>query len=379
MRAQALRYPVLVLAFAALSLVVVPGAIASPTHSSNGGAGFVFVQTNSASGNAIVTYARSTTGTLSWVANYSTGGSGTGVSQNAQGSVVLTSNNDWLLAVDAGSNQISVLEVQTQSAPYLTLTDTIASGGILPVSLTIHGSLVFVLNDGSSSSPGGIAGFQLSSTGKLSPIAGSAQPLSTSHATSAEQIGFNSNGRVLVVTEKGTGLIDLFPVSPSGTTQAATTYTSIGNGPYGFAFDTHGYLIVSEAASGSLSSYRVSPPSSLGTLSGAVPDFQLAPCWVAVTPGPSGTSWAFTTDAHSATISSYQVSASGTLTLVQSNAATTGAADTDETIVSSVGVLYVYDAGAHEVQSFGIGSGASLTWQQNSTGLLSSSEGLAAF
>ncbi|HTT26502.1 MAG TPA: beta-propeller fold lactonase family protein [Thermoplasmata archaeon] len=379
MRAKGLNYAVPVLAFAVLSLAVVPGAFASASHPSTSVAGLVFLQTNSASGNAIVTYARSSSGALTWVANYSSGGNGTGSDQTAQGSVVLSANNEWLLAVDAGSNQISVFKVQTSSTPYLTLTDTVASGGVLPVSLAVHGSLVFVLNDGSASTPGMITGFHLSSTGRLSPIAGSTELLSTKNATSAEQIGFNPAGHVLVVTEKGTGLIDLFHVSPTGRTQAAVSYSSVGNGPYGFAFDNRGYLIVSEAASGSLSSYSVSAPSALATLSGAVPDYQAAPCWVAVTPGPRGTSWAFTTDAHGATISSYQLGVGGKLTLIQSDAATTGAADTDEAIVPSIGVLYVYDAGSNEVQGFGIGAGASLTWLQNSTGLVASAEGLAAF
>ena len=236
-----------------------------------------------------------------------------------------------------------------------------------------------MLNEGSAYSPCLIAGFHLTRAGKLSPIAGSTQLVSSTNATSAEQIGFDPNGRVLVVTEKVTGLIELFGVSPGGKTQAAVTYTSVGSGPYGFAFDNRGYLIVSEAASGSLSSYRVSTPSSLRTISGAVPDYQAAPCWVAVTPGPAGSSWAFTTDAHGSTISSYREGPSGRLTLVQSNAAMTGAADTDEAIVSSIGVLYVYDAGANEVQSFSIGPGGSLTWHQNFIGLPSSSEGVAAF
>lgn len=379
MRANALHYAVPVLAFAVLSLAIVPAAFASATHPSTGPAGLVFVQTNGASGNAIVTYARSSTGGLTWVANYSTGGNGTGADETSQGAVVLASNNGWLLAVDSGSNQISVFKVQTSTTPYLRLTDTVASGGVLPVSLTVHGSLVFVLNDGSASVPGMISGFHLSSTGKLSPIAGSTQLLSTTNATSAEQISFNPAGHVLVVTEKGTGMIDVYHVSPNGRTQAATIYSSVGSGPYGFAFDNRGYLIVSNAASGSLSSYGVAAPSSLWTISGSVADYQAAPCWVAVTAGPAGTSWAFTTDAHGSTISSYKVGVGGKLTLVQSDAASTGAADTDEAIVSSIGALYIYDAGSHEVQSFSIGSGASLTWQQNSTGLVSSAMGIAAF
>jgi len=98
-----------------------------------------------------------------------------------------------------------------------------------------------------------------------------------------------------------------------------------------------------------------------------------------VIPGARGTSIAYTTDAHSSTISSYVVGVGGKLTLLQSVAASTGAADTDMAIVPGAHQLYVYDAGAHEVQAFGIGSGGTLTWDQNIGSLPASDLGLAGF
>ncbi len=72
------------------------------------------------------------------------------------------------------------------------------SGGTMPLSVTIHGNIVYVVNGGGS---GNISGFTMSSRGVLSPIAGSTLPLSSSAAGPA-QISFSPNGRVLVVTEK---------------------------------------------------------------------------------------------------------------------------------------------------------------------------------
>ena len=86
------------------------------------------------------------------------------------------------------------------------------------------------------------------------------------------------------------------------------------------------------------------------------------PCWVAVTE-PADHAWAFTTDAHSSTILEPGKGQWKAGRFVQSNAAMTGAADTDEAIVSSIGVLYVYDAGpTRSKASASIRS--SLTWRR---------------
>jgi len=56
-----------------------------------------------------------------------------------QGSVTLSANGKTLLAVDAGSNQVSTLPL---SGWHLQLIDTVSSGGTEPISVAIHGSLV---------------------------------------------------------------------------------------------------------------------------------------------------------------------------------------------------------------------------------------------
>ena len=78
----------------------------------------------------------------------------------------MTDNGHWLLVVDAGSNEISVFKVGST----LTLADKVYSEGTMPVSITIHDNLVYVLNAGGTPD---IAGFYLSNNGKLFPIYGS--------------------------------------------------------------------------------------------------------------------------------------------------------------------------------------------------------------
>ena len=82
-----------------------------------------------------------------------------------------------------------------------------------PISITSHDGIVYVLNAGGTPN---IAGFDLNSTGMLAPIAGSVQPLSGVASSSPEQIGFDNVGRVLVVTEKASNIIDTYTVNMTG-------------------------------------------------------------------------------------------------------------------------------------------------------------------
>ncbi len=365
---------------AALTLIVIAGpsfaASLAPSARGSGDAGAVFTMTNALSGNEIVTYARASNGDLTWVGNFSTGGTGTGASLADQGSLAASANGQWLLAVDAGSNQVSVLHVTVASgAPSLRLTDVVASGGVLPVSLTTFGSTVYVLNVGDTISPGNIAGFTLSSSGQLVPLAGSTQALSTSGATGAAQISFGPTGTLLAVTEKSTNLIDVYDVNAHGVARPGTFSPSDGSTPYGFAFTPRGQLVVSEAASGSLSSYRVHAHGYFEVISGSVSDFETAPCWVVVTPNGA---IAYTTNADSDSISSYAVAANGRLALLQSVAAVTGAAPTDLALVGSGQLLYVHDSAGGAIEGYEVAADGALTWIGTTGALPGSDEGLVA-
>jgi 6-phosphogluconolactonase (cycloisomerase 2 family) len=299
------------------------------------------------------------------------------VSLADQGALVLTQDHQFLFVVNAGDNTVSVFAVHYPAPhrPILALVDVVGSQGVQPVSVTVHGPFVYVLNAGNATDPGNIAGFFLSPGGQLFPIPHSSQPLSTSSPTGPAEIAFNPSGTVLVVTEKATSLIDAYPVSFWGVARPPVVTPSNGSTPYGFAFGNQGTLIVSDAGPGALSSYDVARNGQLTVVSGSVDDGQLAPCWVAVA-GP----YAFTTNAHNNTISTYHVGWDGTLTLVAAVAASTGAADTDMAIGGSHGqYLLVYDAGAGEIQNFAIGSDGSLASAYSVSSLPATAEGLAAF
>jgi len=372
---------------AAVLLLLVPAAAASspttispPTHGLPAGSGgLVFTMSNAVSGNVVWAYHIAAGGSLVPVGHFATGGKGTGASLADANSVVLSTDHRYLLVVNAGSNTVTVFGVHAPApgSAVLSVLDRANSRGVGPVSLAVHGPFVEVLNAGNSTVAGNIAGFLLADHGLLLPLPHSRQPLSTSAPAGPAQIGFNPSGTVLVVTEKATNQIDTYPVSSQGIAGSPTFTTSNGTTPYGFAFDPNGALIVSDAASGALSSYTVAVSGALTLVSGTVVDNQLAPCWVAVAHGGK---IAYTTNAHSNSISSYTVGRGGALTLLTSVAATTGTADTDLAVAGTHGqYLVVLDAGAAEVQEFRIGASGGLTLLYTVSALPSASEGLAAF
>ncbi len=369
---------------AALLLLLVPAAVAAqPTTalasaSGYGGGGDVFTMTNAISGNAILAFHIGPGGALVPAGTYRTHGTGTGSSLADQGSVVLTPDDHYLLVVNAGDSSVSVFAVHANPwGPALTFVDRVGSRGVTPVSLTVHGSIVYVLNAGNSTIPGNIAGFVLADHGLLLPLPGSKQPLSSGMPTGPAEVAFSPAGTELVVTEETTSLIDVYPVNAWGVAQPPITSASNGSTPYGFAFTPRGTLVVSDAGSGALTSYSVSPSGQLSVISGSVGDGQLAPCWVAI---GGGGQWAFTSNAHSSTLSTYAVSSAGVLSLSAAIAATTGPADTDLAIGGAHGqYLFVYDAGAPQIQEFAIGPGGALIPQYAVYSLPPATEGLAAF
>ncbi|MCZ7396440.1 MAG: beta-propeller fold lactonase family protein [Candidatus Methanoperedens sp.] len=306
--------------------------------------------TNAAAGNEVIRYDRAADGTLSLSGTFSTNGHGTGSSLGSQGGLVPSEDGDMLLAVNAGSNEISAFRVKSKG---LMLTDKVSSGGTLPISIAIHKDLVYVLNAGGT---GNISGFHLSNKGKLSPIPGSTLPLSGGAVGPAE-IAFDPDGKVLVVTEKTNNKIDTYTVNKKGIANGPITRTSNGAEPFGFAFDKKGHLIVSEAASNALSSYAVDDHGNLVTISGSVPDFQIAACWVVVTKNGK---FAYTNNAHSGTISSYEIGKTGMISLLDSIAGTPGAGNIDLALSKNSKFLYSLNSGAHTIAGFRVNPDGSL-------------------
>ncbi|HBY95543.1 MAG TPA: 3-carboxymuconate cyclase [Chloroflexi bacterium] len=356
----------IMLALALLLSALVGGG----TVEAAGSAGAVYVLTNAATGNSVIVFDRAADGTLEAVGSVPTGGLGSGSGLGSQGALVLSEDNQWLFAVNAGSHEISIVAVEPGG---LALVDTVASGGERPISLTVHKNLLYVLNAGGA---GNVTGFTVGAHGELSPLAGSTRPLSGSGVGPA-QVSFSPDGSVLVVTEKGTNLIDTYTIGADGLASGPTTHASAGNTPFGFAFGKHDQLIVSEASSGALSSYHVAG-GDLQVVSASAGTNQTAACWVVITQNGK---YAYTTNAGSGSISGYRVDQDGTLNLLDADGRTgvtgDGSSPIDMALSNNSQYLYVLNSGLHTISAFQVEADGSLTLLPG-TGLPAGVVGLAA-
>jgi 6-phosphogluconolactonase (cycloisomerase 2 family) len=309
---------------------------------------------------------------------FSTGGTGTGVGLGSQGALVLGRDDRWLFAVNAGSNEISVFAVRPNR---LVLVDKVNSGGVMPISLTVHENLLYVLNAGED---GNITGFTTDGNGQVMPLPNSTRPLSGA-AVGPAQIQFSPDGSLLVVTEKSTNNIDTYTVDNHGYATGPIVQPSAGMTPFGFAFSQRGQaLIVSEAFGGAenasaTSSYRLTQDHTWDVVSPSVPDTQSAACWV-VTADPMP--YAYVSNTGSGSISSYLIGWDGSLSLLNAQAGVTGlvSAPTDMAMSRNSRYLYVLNSATGAISVFRVQADGGLVTQVGVTGLPAdgSISGLAA-
>ncbi len=152
-----------VLALAAACLVVVVGGASA----SSGVVGSVYVNDNTPGVNTVAGFDRHADGTLTPIAGspFAVGGAGTGHGIASQGSLQLSADGRYLLAVDAGSNQISVLKIKPDGSLETVNDGPVSSNGVNPVSIAVNGGLVYVANAGAASP--NYTGFTLNSGGHL--------------------------------------------------------------------------------------------------------------------------------------------------------------------------------------------------------------------
>lgn len=327
-----------------------PGA-ASRSVGVGAAPGAVYTETNSTSGNAVLVFRRAADGSLTAAGSVATGGTGSGAGLGSQGAVTLSDDGNWLLVVNPGSNDVSSFAVGPNGA--LTLRDRASSGGTHPISVTIHGNLVYALNDGGS---GNIAGLRLGTDGSLTPIAGSSRALSGA-AVGPAQVQLDPTGTWLVVTEKNTNKIDTWHVGDDGLAFGRVINASSGVTPFGFTFTTQGVLAVSEAFGGAAngsatSTYTINPDGTLHVISASAATTETSACWtVATTNGK----FVYVTNAVSGSVTGYG-SRQGELSRLDADgkSATTGATPTDMAISHNSQALYTLNGGAHTITGFGV-------------------------
>jgi len=352
-------------AIAAIATTLSVGTVAaagSPT------VGHVYVNNNSAGENTIAAFDRHADGSLTPIAGspFGAGGVGTGAPYGSAGGLQRSTDGRYLLATDPASNQISVLRVKPNGG--LQLADVESSHGTSPVSIAVHGSLVYVANGGAGGS--NYTGFRLNAGGHLGHIAGSTFALPDDALPG--HVLISPDGRRLVGTRvgpnAGPSYLDGFRIGTDGRLTPApdSPFAAQRIGPFGSSFSpTHGnQLFVSNAhdgaGAGSVSVYDVAADGSLDAITGSpFADLQTAPCWVAMSPDGRAL---FAVNTAVPSISRYSVAADGTLTLVGSTAfsSPTGLRPFDAQVSPDGGYLYVVDAGVAKVSAFAV-NGTSIT------------------
>lgn len=319
--------------------------------------GMVYVMSNQATGNSVLVFERAADGALTQRGTFPTGGLGSGSatdpldSLTSQGSLVMSQDRRFLFAVDAGSNEVSVLAVEGEK---LLAVDRAGTGGTFPVSLTVHNDLLYVLNrEDAALGHSTVTGFAVSGDGKLSPLAGSTQALSGGPGAAPAQVAFTPDGTALVVTERTENVIDVLPLDDQGRAGPPVKNNSSGPAPFGFTFAGQDLLIVSEL-SDAASSYRINPDGTLTVVSGSVPTNEQGACWV-VTNSVADPRYAYVSNAVSGSVSGYAIDDTGALSLLNADGHTAVAFESRALIDSAVGgagrFLYVLTGGFSETSN----------------------------
>lgn len=305
----------------------------------DGSARFVYTESNSISANYVLGFRAASDGKLTALPGspFPTGGQGDGVrpplGDSDRGLTV--ANSRLLLAANRGSNSISVFRIHNDGS----LTSVEGSpfqAGVTPVSITIYGDLVFVLDFGTGAPNNcfdcAYRGFRLEDSGRLTPIPTAVFHLAASPSPIPFSVTFSPDGNFLIGTELATSRINvlrvqrgddpwdvhIFPVQGS-------PFTSQGNQPFGVVFSpVHpDQLFVSTLETpafppdrpGDVSSYRLNHDGSITPVTQAPVSTggQLATCWVVMSHDGK---FLFAANTASGTLSSFRVFPDGQISLI---------------------------------------------------------------
>jgi 6-phosphogluconolactonase (cycloisomerase 2 family) len=339
---------------AAAALAAVAGfATAAPAFASSPASGpAVFVQTDNTAGNQVVAYQRAADGALTQAAAYPTGGRGGVLAGSmvdhlaSQGSLQYDPSRSLLFAVNAGSGTVSVFSV---NGDRLALRQVVPSGGSFPVSVAVHGDLVYVLN---ALNGGSVQGYRVVGD-HLVPLPGSSRalgldPTETPQFTSTPgQVAFTPGGSQLVVTTKNNGNdIDVFNVGFGGwLSRSPVVNAEPGTVPFGITYDASGHLVIAEAGPDALETFSLAPDGTVTPIE-QLANGQAATCWVA-----ADGQYLFAGNAGSGTESDY-TSAGGQLALLGTTSTDAGTVDAAATPGGQF--LYVQTGAAGIVDEFSV-------------------------
>jgi 6-phosphogluconolactonase (cycloisomerase 2 family) len=339
------------------------GLTALPASAAEGhptGGGVVFVQNDAVGGNQVIAYDRDRDGSLREAGTYATGGRG-GRLQGAvvdftasQGALAADRAHGELYVVNAGSDTISAFGVHGDR---LRLRQVLPSGGSFPVSITVHGDLVYVLN---ARGGGSIQGYRHVG-GRLLPVPAWHRdlrlPVAGAEFTHTPgQVAFTPDGRHLVVTTKAaTDSLLVFNVGRGGRLAHRPVVRAEYSGtvPFAVDFDAAGHLAVAEAGPNAVATYRVARDGTLVPLASTALG-QQATCWIDAFGNLLAVS-----NAGSATETTLRSDGTGHTTKITDTPTDPGTVDADFTPDGRY--LYVQTGATGHVDAFGVGHDGSLS------------------
>ena len=360
----------IVVAVAGLVLAVASPATPVPAAQKQSAVvGRVYVNANTPRENSIAAFDRHADGTLTPLPGspFVAGGAGTGASVGSQDALRVTADGRYLLAVAAGSHEISVLNIDADGALSPVAGSPFSSGGLVPVSIALHENLVYVANKGNGTDGANYTGFTLDDDGRLHALDDSTAPLSATANPGA--VFFNATGTRLAGTrvgpDDGPSFIDSFAVGRDGRLTAApgSPFPAQATGPFGGAFrptDPAQLYVVNAHAGpnhGSVSAYEVESDGTLRSIGASpYPNRQTAPCWMDITPDGR---YLFTINTPVSSVSRYEILADGSLALLGSTTFNdpTGLRPIDARLDPEGEHLYVVGADAGAVSIFAVDDG----------------------
>jgi 6-phosphogluconolactonase len=358
---------VALLTLALTGTAVTPGAASAASgffgHHGSFVVGHLYVNDNTAGENTIAAFDRHADGTLTPIPGspFPAGGAGTGAGIGSQGALQESADGRYLLAVDAGSGQISVLRIRPDGSLRPVGGGPVSSGGAEPVSIAVYAGLVYVANGGADAN--NYTGFTLNPGGHLRALVGSTVELP--EGSEPGDVLFNPSGTNLVGVRVKTSLIDSFAVGADGRLTAApgSPIPAQGPGPFGSEFrpTDPNQLFVSNAhggaGAGTVSAFDVAGNGALSSI-GASPfaDEETAPCWVEISHDGH---FLFTVNTGSNSVSRYAIAPGGSLELLGSTPLKEAGAGAEDARLDPQGnFLFVVETKGRAVSGLSVDGGA---------------------
>lgn len=286
----------------------------------------IYVESNDPSGNAILAYTSDSSGNLTLIGSYATGGNGSYSLQfgpyDNDNPVIVNSSHTLLFAVNSGSNSVSVFDINGDGTLMAVDGSPFSSGGTYPVSLALapNGKSLIVVNKSTQEPttpvpfggtvPPNYAVFTVSRSGALSPAP--ASTLTIAYDSSPSQALFTGQGSLAFGDDFVGGLLRSFKISHSGALTPLQTFAlpasqftgGAPRWPLGMAVNSADNLLyVGLPTIGKLDTFSYTLGGQLTFVNSAV-NTGAAICWVALNPAAP---YLYTTNNVDASVSTYSL------------------------------------------------------------------------